>query len=137
MWVNDRLASSTRPAIMDTSHGVMLVIVAWIVFLEATPRLLSDFASRKLCHAGCGAGMMCLDSTALAARVFVWAVAASSIAMTWDLSPLPPFRFARRRDVGITVYLLLVSAWSVVLVFRVFRELESLRSTTASVGFAI
>ena len=31
--------------------------------------------------------------------------------MTWDLSPLPPFRFARPKDVGITVYLLLVSAW--------------------------
>ena len=34
-----------------------------------------------------------------------WAVAASSIALTWDLLPLPPFRFASPRDVGVTVYL--------------------------------
>ena len=32
-------------------------------------------------------------------------MAASSVALTWDLLPLPPFRFARPRDVGVTVYL--------------------------------
>ena len=42
----------------------------------------------------------------------VWVVASSSIAMTWGFSPIPPFRFAKLRDVGITVYLILVSIWS-------------------------
>ena len=90
----------------------MLCIVLWIVVLELAPRrILSDFLARKLCHSGCGLGMMLLDSTSLHARLFVWSVAASSIAMTWNLSPLPPFRFSREKDVGITVYLLLVSGW--------------------------
>ena len=96
----------------DTQHVVMLTIVMWIVFLEYLTRgLLSNFASRKLCHAGCGAGMMMLESSRLDARCFVWAVAASSIAMTWDLSPLPAFRFSRPQDVGVTAYLSLVSVW--------------------------
>jgi len=90
---------------------IMIAIAVWIIALElATPKL-SDFAARKLCHAGCGAGMMLLDPTQLAARVFVWCVAASSIAMTWGLSPLPPFRFSRPRDIGVTAYLTLVSGW--------------------------
>jgi len=92
------------------AYTTMACIVVWIVALElATP--LSQFAARKLCHAGCGLGIMLLDSTHAHSRFFVWAVAAGSIAMTWNLSPLPPFRFSRPRDVGITVYLLLVSLW--------------------------
>lgn len=91
---------------------VMAAIVVWIVLLEyVLVRSLSDFAARKLCHAGCGLGIMLLDSGSLAARCFVWGVAASSIMMTWNLSPLPAFRFSRPGDVGITIYLLLVSAW--------------------------
>ena len=31
--------------------------------------------------------------------------------MTWEVSPLPPFRFSRKHDVGITIYLILVSIW--------------------------
>jgi dolichol kinase len=88
---------------------IMLSIVIWIVVLELGP--LNNFVARKLCHAGCGLGIMLLNSRSLPARVFVWLVAGSSIAMTWNLSPLPPFRFSRPRDVGITVYLCLVSAW--------------------------
>lgn len=95
----------------DSATAVMIAIGVWIVFLELSPSLLSDFLARKLCHAGCGLGMMLLDSTRIDCRVFVWAVAASSILMTWNMSPLPPFRFARPRDVGITVYLSLVSLW--------------------------
>ena len=44
-------------------------------------------------------------------RIFVWLVSASSIAMTWNLSPLPAFRFSRPKDIGVTVYLCLVSVW--------------------------
>lgn len=89
----------------------MLGIVVWIIGLELSRAALSDFAARKLCHAGCGLGMMLLDPALLRARIFVWCVAAGSIAMTWDASPLPPFRFSRPRDVGVTAYLALVSAW--------------------------
>ena len=62
----------------------------------------SDFAARKLCHAGCGFLMMLLDPADAHSRWFVWSVAAGSIAMTWSLTPLPAFRFARARDVGVT-----------------------------------
>jgi hypothetical protein len=97
-------------AIPDNPHAIMGTLVGWIVLLEiATP--LSPFAARKLCHAGCGLGIMLLDSTEYSSRLFVWAVAGGSIAMTWNLSPLPAFRFSRECDVGITVYLLLVSTW--------------------------
>ena len=99
----------TRCCVMDDEKLIMLSIVVWIVILELGP--LNNFVARKLCHSGCGLGIMLLNSTSLPAKVFVWLVAGSSIAMTWNLSPLPPFRFSRPRDVGITVYLGLVSAW--------------------------
>ena len=90
----------------------MALITLWIGFLEwGSRRLLSNFAARKLCHAGCGMGFMLLDAAKPECRSFVWAVAASSVALTWDLLPLPPFRFASPRDVGVTVYLALISAW--------------------------
>lgn len=97
---------------MDAQVLVMSAIALWVIFLAyPSVGVLNDFYARKLCHAGCGLGMMLLDSKRLDCRLFVWAVAASSIAMTWNLSPLPPFRFARPKDVGITVYLMLVSVW--------------------------
>ena len=97
---------------MDLENFTMVAIGVWIVFLEISPSsVISDFAARKLCHAGCGFGMMRLSSKRFDARLFVWSVAVSSILMTWELSPLPAFRFARPRDVGVTVYLLLVSLW--------------------------
>ncbi|KAL1519045.1 hypothetical protein AB1Y20_003313 [Prymnesium parvum] len=97
-------------------EDIMLAIVCWIVFLELSARSrphcdATAFATRKLCHAGCGLGIMQLDPHQLAQRVFVWAIAASSILMTWGLSPVPRFRFARPDDVGVTAYLCLVSAW--------------------------
>jgi len=95
-----------------TEEMVMGGIVLWIVFLEYVSRgFLPDFHARKLCHAGCGLGIMMLDSHHLVCRIFVWLVSASSIAMTWNLSPLPAFRFSRPKDIGVTVYLCLVSVW--------------------------
>ena len=97
---------------MPSDAAVMALITLWIGFLEwGSRRLLSNFAARKLCHAGCGMGFMLLDAAKPECRSFVWAVAASSVALTWDLLPLPPFRFASPRDVGVTVYLALISAW--------------------------
>ena len=97
---------------MPSDAATMALITLWIGFLEwGSRRLLSNFAARKLCHAGCGMGFTLLDAAKPECRSFVWAVAASSVALTWDLLPLPPFRFASPRDVGVTVYLALISAW--------------------------
>ncbi len=97
---------------VDLDTVIMAAIVPYILILEKiSSKKLSKFAARKLCHAGCGLGMMLLDSTRTESQVFVWTIAASSILMTWNLSPLPPFRFARPKDVGITGYLILVSMW--------------------------
>ena len=90
----------------------MAGILVWIVLLEYVFRSsVSEFAARKLCHAGCGAGIMILSPASLYSRLFVWSVAAGSIAMTWNLSPIPAFRFSRPHDVGVTAYLCLVSLW--------------------------
>merc|ERR1712195_25806 len=75
-----------------------------------------DLQSRRACcelHKMLFSGLdvMMLDPTALSARLFVWLVAALSITMTWELSPLPAFRFSRPKDKGVTIYLLLVSIW--------------------------
>mmetsp|Transcript_30359 Transcript_30359/g.66581 ORF Transcript_30359/g.66581 Transcript_30359/m.66581 type:complete len:240 (-) Transcript_30359:54-773(-) len=91
---------------------MLVLMVSWILALEHGLRQrVSPFVARKLCHAGCGLGIMLMDSSQLRARLFIWAVAASSIAITWNLAPIPAFRFARPRDVGVTTYLLLVSVW--------------------------
>ena len=90
-------------------YAIMGAIVAWIIFVEVASGVLNTFAARKLCHAGCGFGIMFLDPSSAHACYFVWLVAISSVAMTWDLLPLPPFRFSRPADVGITVYLSLVA----------------------------
>lgn len=92
------------------SYVVMISILVWIIIHEKVLPL-SKFTSRKLVHAGCGAGMMLLDSREFQCRLFVWGVSVGSLAMTWGLSPLPSFRFGTDRDWGITLYLLLVSAW--------------------------
>ena len=108
--------SKPAPAPGAPGVDVMLTISIWIVLLECTARGLrhfswSAFVTRKLCHAGCGLGIMLLDPAVLADRLFVWGVAASSILMTWGMSPIPAFRFSRPRDVGVTAYLGLVSCW--------------------------
>lgn len=96
---------------VEPVYVLMAGIGAWIVFLELATASLSNFASRKLCHAGCGLGMLAFDYRDTRAKLFVWAVAVSSTLMTWGLSPLPPFRFAQMRDVGVTIYLSVVAAW--------------------------
>ena len=43
---------------MISSHAVMALITLWIGFLEwGSKRLLSNFAARKLCHAGVATGL--------------------------------------------------------------------------------
>ena len=47
-----------RTRMMISSHAVMALITLWIGFLEwGSKRLLSNFAARKLCHAGVATGL--------------------------------------------------------------------------------
>merc|ERR1719188_2317146 len=55
-----------------------------------------------------------LDSRQAESRAAVWSSAVLGAAMTWNLLQgvgIPRFRFAREYDVGMTVYLVLVSVW--------------------------
>lgn len=57
--------------------------------------------------------MLLLDPTDPIARYYVYAVVATSLAMTWKVWPsfLPTFRFGEDYDVGITAYLTIVASW--------------------------
>jgi len=92
----------------------LLVETVLLLVLELFPGLLSQFAARKICHAGTGLLMLTLDSGEASARAAVWLVAVSSILMTWNITKavgIPPFRFGAEKDIGITIYLLLVMFW--------------------------
>jgi len=73
---------------------------------------LSDFTARKWVHMASGFMMLYLDPADWLARYFVYSVVVSSLVMVWEIGPLPfKFRYAKARDVGITVYLLIVAAF--------------------------
>lgn len=96
--------------------NVWLVIAlqtALLAFLQFGEFILpSKFLARKLCHAGSGLLMLQLDSHDPVARVFVYAVVLTSLALTWRLLPaIPILRFGDAYDAGITIYLLLVAWW--------------------------
>ena len=57
--------------------------------------------------------MMLLDCSIPLCRFFIYSVAVVSLVINWEVFPqvLPNFWFGRPRDIGITVYLLLVSGW--------------------------
>jgi hypothetical protein len=86
---------------------------ALLLFLQLGERVLpSKFLARKLCHAGSGLLMLQLDPSDPIARVYVYAVVAVSLALTWRLLPsVPILRFGDAFDPGITIYLLIVAAW--------------------------
>lgn len=95
---------------------VYLVIatqIALLAFLQFGEKFLpSKFLARKLCHAGSGLLMLQLDSHDVVARVFVYSVVVTSLALTWKLLPgAPILRFGVEFDAGITIYLLLVAFW--------------------------
>ena len=95
-------------------QSIIALQTALLVFLQfGEKELPSLFAARKACHAGSGALMLLLDSRDPIARIFVYGVVISSLAMTWRLVPkwVPSFRFGDVYDVGISVYLLIVLAW--------------------------
>merc|ERR1719220_1689681 len=80
--------------------------LAILAFCEFGP--LSDFGARKLCHSCSGLLMLHLDPRDALARYFVYAVAASSLTMVWQVGIKFKFRYASTRDIGISVYLVLV-----------------------------
>jgi len=83
--------------------------VAVLLFCEFGP--VSLFLARKTCHAVSGVMMLHLDMGDPLARYFVYCVAVSSLMMVWQIGTTYNFRFSSTRDVGITVYLLIVSTF--------------------------
>jgi hypothetical protein len=95
------------------SAALMAFEVIFIPWLMLDQKHLSAFAARKMCHAGSGAIMMMLNCDVLLCRLFIYAVAVSSLTMNWQIFPtlLPNFWFGAPRDIGITLYLILVATW--------------------------
>ena len=77
-----------------------------LLFCEFGP--LSNFGARKLCHSFSGFMMLHLNSDDPLARYFVYSVAVSSLVMVWEIGINFRFRYAKPRDVGISVYLIIV-----------------------------
>eukprot|EP00392_Amoebophrya_sp_AT5.2_P008854 g8882.t1 len=90
--------------------------IGWILFElcvlavgEFSP--FSIFLSRKIVHAGSGFMMLFLDPRDPLARYFVYTVVVSSLMMVWELGAPFKFRYSRSRDIGITVYLMIVGVF--------------------------
>jgi len=95
------------------SASLMVFEGIFVIWLMTDKKNLTPFAARKLCHAGSGCVMMLLNCQSLASRLFIYAVALSSLIMNWGVIPsiLPNFWFGVPRDKGITLYLILVAVW--------------------------
>jgi len=97
------------------SGGTLAIVeTGLLLILELFPKLTSQFAARKICHACSGLLFMTLDSRQEAARGAIWLIAMGSILMTWNLTDIigiKPFRFGAIKDIGITVYLIIVMLW--------------------------
>jgi hypothetical protein len=96
-----------------TTVGLMCFEAVFVLWLMTDKKHLTPFTARKLCHAGSGCVMMLIDCRLDVARWFIYAVAVSSLVMNWELCPklVPNFWFGAPRDIGITLYLVLVSCW--------------------------
>ncbi|CAD7961987.1 unnamed protein product [Amoebophrya sp. A25] len=66
-------------------------------------------STRTLAFTASGLMMLFLDPADPLARYFVYAVVVSSLMMVWELGAPFKFRYAQTRDVGITVYLIIVA----------------------------
>lgn len=96
---------------MADVYVIIVIQSLLLLFLQFSESVLpSNFVARKLCHAGSGFLMLFLDSREIIARVFIYLVVVSSLAMTW-LEKMPSFRFGKKHDEGITIYLLIVFFW--------------------------
>lgn len=90
----------------------LVVESALLSFLQKSSECLSNFQARKLCHAGTGLIILQLDSRDPQERLFVYIFGLGALALTWELVPkMKPFRWARKHDVGMTVYCLVAMLW--------------------------
>ena len=85
---------------------LILAEILILAFCEFGP--LSNFGARKLCHSFSGFMMLHLNPGDQLARYFVYSVALSSLVMVWEIGINFRFRYAKVRDVGISVYLIIV-----------------------------
>mmetsp|Transcript_288 Transcript_288/g.944 ORF Transcript_288/g.944 Transcript_288/m.944 type:complete len:209 (-) Transcript_288:97-723(-) len=102
MFTVDGARRTIVPAVIET---VLLVL------LQANPgNRLPKFYARKICHGLTGIILQALDTTLPEVKVFVHSVTITSLTMLWAPS-VPNWRFGRKRDVGMTFYLCLLSVW--------------------------
>jgi len=111
------LAEQTRQAIMDRQEfGLYFAIIvaecALLAFLEKSSKCVTNFQARKCCHAGTGLMLLQFDSRTAQSRALVYVIGLFSLGMTWEVIPgIPPFRFGKSRDIGMTVYLVVATVW--------------------------
>eukprot|EP00929_Paragymnodinium_shiwhaense_P000997 TRINITY_DN101209_c0_g1_i1.p1 TRINITY_DN101209_c0_g1~~TRINITY_DN101209_c0_g1_i1.p1 ORF type:complete len:252 (-),score=46.96 TRINITY_DN101209_c0_g1_i1:200-955(-) len=102
------------PDALETFRLGLLVgfYASYVVFLETARSCLSTFQARKLCHAGTGLLLLQLDSRVAQERLFVFLFGIGGLLATWEMLPLiKPFRWARKHDVGMTVYCIVAMLW--------------------------
>ena len=58
-----------------------------------------------------GAFFLAFDSRDVICRTHIYLLSVGSIAMTWELFGLKPYRFGSSKDIGITIYLLILTGW--------------------------
>ena len=90
---------------ITTIHWILFELVL-LAICEFAP--MSPFLARKLCHIGSGVMMLQLDPTDYLARWFVYSVAFSSLMMVWEMGIPFQFRYSKSRDIGISIYLVIV-----------------------------
>lgn len=96
------------------AHIFVLVELGMLVWLELLARSKSQFIARKTCHSATGILMLLLDSTDHLARFATILIGMSSLLMTWGVTEalgIPAFSFGKKKDVGITIYLIIVMSW--------------------------
>lgn len=98
-----------------TGGFLLLVEIVFLLVLQFVPEThLSNFAARKTCHACTGMLVFTLNPADDSARMAVWLMGFGLLLMTWDYTKqlgIPPFRFGTTRDIGISVYIVIVMAW--------------------------
>ena len=90
---------------------VLLIVLETLVLLFCEFGPISTFHARKICHSFSGVMMLHLDMADWVARCYVYLVSVSSLMMVWQVGTSYNFRFSSVRDVGISVYLIIVSTF--------------------------
>lgn len=90
---------------------VIIIELVLLAALELLGRTKSKFIARKGVHVITGFLLLVLDSRDEYSRLAVLAISLSSLLMTWGFTEaigIPSFSFGKKRDVGITIYLIMV-----------------------------